>query len=137
MDVSKFLSKILGIYLIIVSTAMFLHMDQFRNYATLLINDAPLMLVTGLFTLVLGILMVVSHNIWQWHWRVIITIFAWIALLKGASIIFYPQFMDKSTLLFLQNTTVVYIAAGFDFIIGILLSYFGFKKKKPTSKFST
>jgi hypothetical protein len=127
MDISKFLSKVVGIYLMIVSIAMFLNMPQFIIHVNSLINDPPLLFVTGFFTLILGILMVVSHHIWQWNWRVIITIFAWIVLLKGASIIFYPQFIDKTTLLFIHHLDATYVGAGFDFVIGILLSYVGFK----------
>lgn len=128
MDVSKFLSKAIGIYLIIVSIAMLVNMHQFTVNVNNLVNNAPLMFVTGFFTLILGILMVLSHNIWQWNWRVIITIIAWISLLKGASIILYPQFIDKSTILFIQNINIAYIAAGFDFVLGVLLTYFGFKR---------
>ncbi len=127
MHVSKFLSKVLGIYLLILSFAMLINMHQFIIYIDGLMNDKPLLFITGFFTLAIGILMVVSHNIWQWHWRVIITIFSWIVLLKGSSIFFYPRFLDKATILFMQNIHVLYSAAGIDFAIGILLCYFGFK----------
>jgi len=128
MGVSKFLSKVIGIYFIIVTIAMFVNMQQFITEVNSLINDAPLMFVTGFFTLIVGLLMVVSHNIWQWNWRVIITIISWLSLIKGASIIFYPQFIDKISMIFIQNFNIAYIAAGFDFAIGILLCYFGFKR---------
>lgn len=128
MDVSKFLAKVMGIYLIIVSIAMFINMHQFIIYISSLVNDAPLMFVIGFFTLILGLLMVISHNIWQWNWRVIITIISWITLLKGASIILYPNFVDKTSILFTQDMNFAYIAACVDFILGIVLSYFGFKR---------
>lgn len=129
MNISKFLSKVLGFYLIVVSLAMLVNMSQFTHYVHSLINNPPLMFVTGFFTLILGLLMVVSHNIWQWHWRLIITILSWITLLKGASIIFFPQFIDHISLLFIQNISFAYIAASIDMILGILLAYIGFKGK--------
>jgi len=134
MDVSKFLSKVLGIYLVIIGVAMLVNMHQFASYVSDLVNDKPLMFVSGFFTLILGILMVVSHNIWEWHWRVIISILAWMTLLKGATLIFYPQFIDKSTMLFLKNTNFSYITAIIDFILGALLCYFGFKHKQIQHK---
>lgn len=88
------------------------------------------MFVTGFITLILGILMVVGHNIWQWNWRLIITIFAWLVLLKGASIILYPKFIDKTTILFMLNLDFAYVLVGFEFILGLLLCYFGFRKAK-------
>lgn len=128
MDVSKFLGKVLGVYLLIVSTALLFNMSQFSDLVKQLINDPPLMFVAGFFTLIVGILLVVSHNIWQWNWRLIITLFAWIALIKGVSLIFYPHFIDSVSLLFVENTKVAYSAGILDFILGLILIYFGMKK---------
>ena len=128
MNVSKFLAKVIGIYLIIISIAMFVNMPQFLTLVNQLINDAPAMFVTGFFTLILGILMVVSHQIWRWNWQGLITLMGWLALLKGVSIIYDPQLIDHMTMLFLQNTSVAYIAAGIYLVLGILLSYFCFKR---------
>lgn len=127
MNISKFLSKVIGIYLIIVSMAMLVNMHQFVICIRALINDMPLMFICGFFTLIPGILMVLSHNIWEWSWRVIITIISWMVLLKGAGIIMYPLYVNKLSLLFVQNINVIYIVALSDFAVGIILSYFGFK----------
>jgi glucan phosphoethanolaminetransferase (alkaline phosphatase superfamily) len=94
-----------------------------------IIKDTPLMLVTGFFTLILGVLMVVSHNIWQWNWRVLITIIGWIILLNGVSTIFYPQYIDQATILLAQNQHIIYSSSVLNFIMGIILSYFGFIRK--------
>ncbi|CDZ76606.1 hypothetical protein BN59_00880 [Legionella massiliensis] len=128
MDRSKFLGKVLGLYLILISLAMLINMTQFAAYIQILISNAPLMLVTGCFTLILGLLIVVSHNIWKWNWQVVVTIIGWLILLKGISIIFYPAVIDKLTILFVQNTKFAYLSAGIDLILGVLLSYFGFKR---------
>ncbi|WP_392538820.1 hypothetical protein [Legionella sp. 227] len=128
MDTSKFLSKVLGIYLIVVSLAILINLHQFTLYVQELLKDGPLMLVLGFWTFTLGLLMVVGHNVWQWSWRLLITIMAWIILLKGASMIFYPHYIDRATLLFVQNKSIAYSAVGFDLIIGIILCYLGFKR---------
>lgn len=128
MNISKFLAKVMGIYFVIISIAMFLNRQQFISGVNDLINNAPLMFVVGFFTLILGILMIVSHNIWQLNWRVLVTIIAWLTFIKGTSILMYPHFLGETTRLFLQSSTALYCAAIFDFFLGILLSYFGFKK---------
>jgi hypothetical protein len=128
MDSSKFLSKVIGIYLIIISIAMLINMPQFITQVNILIHDSGNMFVTGFFTLILGILMVVSHNLWRWDWRLVITIIAWLTFLKGASIIIYPQFIAKTTILFMQDMNIAFITAGLDLCLGILLTYFGFKR---------
>jgi len=127
MDKSKFLSKVIGIYLIFISISMFINIHQFSSLVSSMINNMPLMLALGCITLILGILMVVSHNVWQWNWRVIVTIVSWLILLKGASIVLYPQLIDKLSMAFVQNTNFAYIAAILDLILGLFLIYFGFK----------
>lgn len=128
MDLSKFLSKVLGFYLLIISFIMLSNMHQFTERVMNLVHNEPVMLLTGFFTLIIGLLMVVSHNIWQWHWRVIITVLAWMTLLKGMSILYYPQYMDKLTTYFVHDVNIAYMAAAFDGILGLILIYLGFKR---------
>lgn len=128
MDLSKFLGKVVGIYLLIISVVILVDMPHFIKYVGSLINDGPLMFVTGFFTLILGVLMVVSHNVWQLNWKVIITIIAWLTLIKGLSIILYPQLLDRATLFFIQNAQAAYSAAIADLILGFILCFFAFKR---------
>ena len=130
MDVSKYLAKVIGIYLIIVGVAMLANMHLFLNYIHSLINNAPLMYVIGFFTLIPGILMVVSHNVWQWNWRLLITLISWLVLLKGASIILFPKFIDKTSLLVIHDINVAYVIASFDLILGLIVCYFGFRPNR-------
>lgn len=130
MDVSKFLAKVIGIYLFIVSIALFLNVHQFVSYVNSLINNVPLMFVSGFITLILGILLVVSHNIWQFNWRIIITLIAWLTLFKGMTLIFYPHFIDVVTAVFIVNMTVAYIGAAVDLLLGLILIYFGFSVRR-------
>ena len=127
MEKSKFLSKVIGLYLIIISVAMLIDMPIFTQQIDKLLHDSALMFVTGFFTLIVGLLMVVSHNIWQWHWRVIITVLGWLTLIKGISLIVYPGFIDKTSILFIESVTFAYGAAIFDLVLGAALTYFGYR----------
>lgn len=129
MDVSKFLSKVIGIYLVLISGAMFFNMHQFNVYLTKLLYDEPLMFSMGFFTLIIGILMVVSHNIWQPRWTIIITLLSWLTLFKGLSMILFPHATDNLTTLFIQSSNIAYSAAGFDLVLGLILVYTGFRCK--------
>lgn len=133
MDISKFLSKVVGIYLVIISLVMLINMPQFLANINKLIHDATLMFVCGFFTIIIGILMVVSHNIWQWHWRVIITIIGWLSLVKGVSLLFYPQFIDSVSMHFIQNIPIAYATACLDLVLGLILLYVGYCRIKSTS----
>lgn len=128
MDMSRFLAKVTGLYLLIISIAMLINIHQVMNDVYYLINNPPLMLVTACFTIIIGLLMVVSHNIWQMNWRVIITIIAWIVFLKGVSILLLPQYINHLSLLFVQDIDFAYSVASLDGILAIYLVYMGFKR---------
>lgn len=131
MDRSKFLAKVIGFYLLIVGSAMLSNAHDFTNHVVKLLHDTQLMFVSGFFVLIIGLLLVVSHNIWQWSWRLIITIIAWLILCKGASIVCFPQYLDVITMHFVHNIQIAYLAAGIDVILGLVLIYKGFKQEKP------
>lgn len=94
MQISIFLAKIIGLYLVIVSFAVFLNAKLIKNIvATLPENPAfPfLILLSGVITLILGLLMVLSHNLWARNWTVIITLMSWLVLISGIIRMVFPQ----------------------------------------------
>ena len=129
MEVSKFLSKVIGLYEIIISLAMLINMKQFTADIQGMMNNGPLMIYIGCVTVIMGILLVVSHNIWEWTWRLLVTIVSWIVLLKGSSILLFPHVLDQITLQFVTNSNFAYSVAVIDLILGILFCYFGFGRE--------
>lgn len=130
METSKFLSKVIGFYLIIVSTAMIADMPAFYRHTHSLLTNVPLIFVTGFFTLILALIMIVSHNIWECSWRVIITITGWMVLLKALNLILFPEYVDQATTLMLEDKSFAYGLAGTDFVLGLVLVYLGFRRSK-------
>jgi hypothetical protein len=128
MDISKFLSKVIGLYEVIIGLVMLKNMNLFASNIQAMINDEPLMIYIGCVTLIMGLLMVVSHNIWQWSWQVMVTIVAWIVLIKGAAILLFPHSMDQITMQFVMNPGLAYTSAIFEMIIGLIFCYFGFRR---------
>lgn len=126
---SKFLAKAIGIYLLIISIAFLMNMPKFTATINNMMFSPPIMLIAGCMTLIIGILMVLSHNIWEWDWRVLVTLVSWLVLIKGAAIILFPSRLDQLTLLFIQNKTFAYACMGIDFVLGVALVYFGFRRK--------
>lgn len=129
MNISKFLAKSLGIYLIIVCFAFFIDKQRFIHITQSLVSNEPLMFVTGFFTLILGILMIIGHQIWQFNWRLIITLIGWLIFIKGAFILLYPPYMQTLTAYFARNDIFANITLGIDLILGLILCYYGFRHK--------
>ena len=126
MDISIFLAKAFGIYLLVISIAMFINAARFRTTIQEILENPPLFLVSSFIALILGILLILSHNIWQADWRVLITIIGWIIFLKGTVNILFPQYSYQFYKKFMQSNVCYYIATSCTFIFGLFIIYIGF-----------
>ncbi|MAG60088.1 hypothetical protein CMO96_04850 [Candidatus Woesebacteria bacterium] len=88
-------------------------------------KHSPAMYLSGFLALIIGNLLVVSHNVWTADWRVIITIFGWLSLLKGVVRLFFPSIAIKNVDTLLRNKLLVPLLVVFG-ALGLYLSYIGF-----------
>jgi uncharacterized membrane protein len=89
-------------------------------------KNPSLVFVTGLLTFVAGLATVIFHNIWVADWRVIITIFGWIMLIKGILLVLLPSAMIKTTKIYSDNLKLILIPWGVMILIGIFLTIKGY-----------
>ena len=124
MEHSIFLAKVLGLYLLIVPAAVLLKRKQFAELAKEFVANPAIVFLSGLFALILGLLMVVSHNVWTADWRAVITFMGWLTLAKGVVRILFPEKLatfaiDPSST---KWTFALIVLLG----LGIYLTYVGF-----------
>lgn len=93
MDLSIFLGRVVGLYLVIVGLAWLTRKEFLKVAVEDFFNSAGLMFVTGLLTLIIGLLMVVGHNVWELSWRVVITVVGYLSLIKGFAYLYAPYKM--------------------------------------------
>lgn len=126
MGISIFLAKALGLYFLIVGLAMIFNARKFKPLVIDLIKDPALMFLSGFLALIVGILLVVSHNIWVADWRVIITILAWLSLVKGVTRIMAPKFAIKKAKKCIENSASYYMTGLLLLGISFFLIYHGY-----------
>lgn len=126
MVLSIFLAKTIGLYLIIISAAFIINANELKPMMLDMLKSPSLLLFSSILALVLGILIVVSHNIWVMDWRVIITLLGWLTLLKGVIRLFYPEFFMKKATKCVENKAYYNIMMLIILLIGLTLLYFGY-----------
>ena len=92
-----------------------------------LVNNQGLLWVTGLVTFVMGTVMLALYNTWSKSWRVLVTIIGWLALIKGAVLMLFPQVMTLYVN-FLSNTTLT-LSGIYAIVFGGLFLFLGIKRK--------
>lgn len=95
MATTYFLAAILGWYLVIISLFLICRRENVLGSMNNIIAQPGLLLVVAFITLIIGLLMVLSHNVWVLGWPVLVTLFGWIALLSGLIRLFFPEIVHR------------------------------------------
>ncbi|MFA5084398.1 MAG: hypothetical protein WC475_03425 [Candidatus Paceibacterota bacterium] len=94
MTLSNYLAELWGITIVVVSLALLIKPKRLEKLFADAENEAT-MFFWGIVSLIIGIAMVLAHNLWVPDWRVVITILGWSSLLKGLDVLFLPERMRK------------------------------------------
>ena len=90
MDSSLFLAKFWGWYLIIFFLILSLNPKRIKQvFADL--KDEKFLIITAFIAIIIGLLNILFHNIWELSWKLIITFIGWIALCIGLSLFMFPK----------------------------------------------
>ena len=125
LDISLFLSKALGLYLVIISVGMLTNASTLKPILGEMLKSPGLVFIAGVIAMIIGILIVISHNFWTLDWRVIITIIGWTSLIKGTIRVVIPQYVDAIDKNWMLSNTSYYITFIVTFLLGVSLCYFG------------
>ena len=80
---SIFLAKAFAIYFVVTGLAMVINPTGFGRMVDEFVNSSAVVALAGVLALIVGILVVLSHNVWEYSWRVSITLFGWLSIASG------------------------------------------------------
>jgi membrane associated rhomboid family serine protease len=88
--ISIFLAKFWGWYLIIFFLILSLNPKRIQQIINDL-KDQKFVIITSFIAIIVGLLNILFHNIWQDSWILIITLIGWISLLIGLALFIFPE----------------------------------------------
>ncbi|KGP64387.1 membrane protein [Legionella norrlandica] len=122
---SIFLGQAIGLYLLIVGIIMLSRATYYRELLTHLKEGSAAIVTAGSMGLIIGISLVLLHNIWVPESEILITIIAWLILIKSILWLAFPEFMVKCSQKAYKGWGY-YIISIVAMILGILLLSHGF-----------
>jgi uncharacterized protein YjeT (DUF2065 family) len=125
MSLSIFLAQVIGLYLFLTSLAMLVHQPRFKKMMSDLLGNMTLLTLTGGCGLVLGLLIIVEHNVWISDWPVLITLIGWILILQGLMKLFVPDAFIKMAK-DMQGKVAYTLGSWIRLLVGIYLIWAGF-----------
>lgn len=125
MGLSYFLAQLFGLTIIIFSVVAFFQPSLISATIRDMKPFSFPLLMAGFLGVFGGLTIILSHNIWEMSWRVIITLFGWAALIKGIAYVAFPGTIVRTGISLFEGkwrrwSLVV------TFLVGCCLVYHGF-----------
>jgi hypothetical protein len=118
MDSSLFLAQFWGWYLIIFFVILSFNPKRIKQIIEDL-HDQKFLILASFMAIIMGLLNILFHNIWEANYKLIITLIGWIALLKGILLFIFPsQFINWLKVSNIKLIQTMYILL---FLVGLFL----------------
>ncbi|MBU0998990.1 hypothetical protein KKG24_01630 [Patescibacteria group bacterium] len=108
MDIIILVAKILGIYLVVSGLFLIIKGKTIPHLLKDFFDHPAIIYLTGVILIFLSSMYLIQYNIWDGTWRVLVTFFVWLVLLKGLMYIFFPQILNEEFVKKFRNSFGTY-----------------------------
>lgn len=95
MEFTIFWAKLIGFFMLITTASQLVRRNKFAEMEKNLYENPGATAVSALLFLLLGLAVILSHNVWEWSLAGIVTVGGWVFTIRGALRLFYPEFDTK------------------------------------------
>jgi len=126
---TKLWARIFGLWTLLAVVGMVANRQNTIDVLNAFFAGAAVMWATGVFTLLVGIVMVVAHNRWSGGaLPIIVTLYGWLVLAKGLMFVWLPASAEQAFYGSLHFGEYFYLYFVVSLAVGAYLTYGGFKK---------
>lgn len=118
------IETVTGIFLLVFGLAYLINSRFWATAYKRMLGDIGLLLPVFMMALILGLIVIMGHNLWVADWRVIVTIVGWAAAIKGALVILFPRILGMYTSWSEQTfARMVRLGGVIWFVFGLFVTY--------------
>ena len=122
-----FLARLLGLYCIILASAMITRKRNAVATVKAFIANPPLLLLAEVISLACGLAMVIAHNIWSGGaLPVVVTLVGWLMVIRGAGLLALSPAGTAKLVEALRYEQLFYFYMGGTLVLGLYLTWAGF-----------
>ncbi len=125
MELVNFLAQFWGFSLVILALSFLINQKHIHKVMGLIENEGA-MVVSGIFGVFFGVFLVLTYNVWDSSWHVLISILSWAILIKGCIRLFFPDFVIGMLAKYKHKTEWISLILVFLVLFGCFLIYMGF-----------
>lgn len=131
---TRIAARIVGPIMLLVGAIVIARMDDIPLLIPALLSDGPLAFVTGLFTVICGVVLFALHHHWKGITAIIISLLALLTIVRGVILMFAPSFLAGLIHAAITGAGPALIIAGvIALLIGAWLTFAGWFAKPATA----
>lgn len=127
MQRSCYLAKLMGPVFMAMGAGMLLNAPVYHVMGEQFLSSYAFIYLSGLLALPIGIAVVLAHNVWEASWRVLITVFGWLAMIGGIFRIVYPQLVQRAGGVIFHLAAAPVVGGLVLLALGGVLAWFGYR----------
>lgn len=126
MTLTEVLAVLMGTYFLLVGIGLFLNSDIYPRLVTEMRESISIGYIAAVLTYALGAVLVAIHNDWSNGLAMLVSLFAWLTLIKGIVLLAFrgPMMNLYSSINF--SSTFVRFSSLFNLVIGVVLLYWAY-----------
>ena len=126
MDTSVFLARMVGPVLLAIGVALLINQESVREMAAEFLGSKALVFMSGVLSLLAGLAIVLTHNVWDASWPVAITLLGWVLAIGGAFRIIFPDSVKSMGAGMLDSPALLNVSGVAHGLLGAALCYLGY-----------
>ena len=126
---TRFCARVIGPLMLIVGAVVIARFDTIAQMIPGILADEPLSFVTGIFTLIVGLVLFAAHHHWSSPTAILVSLLGLLTMLRGAILMLEPSLAADVATRMLDAGPGAWIAGGAAILIGLWLTYAGWLAK--------
>ncbi len=126
MILSHTFAMIIGQSMMVIGLGVLLNPDVYQKVVEEFRKSEGLRYFGGWLGVVLGVTFISVHNIWGWHWSVIITVMGWIWFIEGVYFTLFPKLAKQFLEAYQLGDPACRIVGAFSLGLGSALTFLGY-----------
>jgi len=120
------IAKLIGPLWLLAGLGFLINRKFYMEVVKDLLKHNGFVYISGAFVFILGLYLVLNHNIWEMNLSGFITLLVWGMLLKGAALLLIPmQFLQISDCI-MKSKNGLMAAGSIAFLAGAILTYYAY-----------
>lgn len=126
---TRFCARVIGALMLIVGAVVIARFDDLSRMIPAILQDEALSFVTGIFTLIIGLILLVAHHHWSSLTATLVSLIGVLTIVRGLILMLAPGFAAGLAAQMTHAGPGAWIAGGVAMLIGLWFSYAGWFAK--------